>query len=48
MYRQEGLGGFFVGVGPTAMRQGLAMGIRFALYDEVKKVLYRAGAGSDG
>lgn len=33
LYQTQGWKGFFVGFGPTAARQGVAMGIRFALYD---------------
>lgn len=39
LYNQQGFGGFFVGLVPTALRQGVAMGIRFALYGESKKVI---------
>jgi len=36
---EQGPQGLFVGFLPTAMRQGLAMAVRFMLYDEVKKML---------
>lgn len=39
LYQQQGVGGFFVGLAPTALRQGLAMGMRFALYGESKKAV---------
>ncbi|CAD7945146.1 unnamed protein product [Amoebophrya sp. A120] len=39
LHKAQGLPGFFVGFVPTAARQGVAMGIRFALYDKVKKML---------
>lgn len=35
----QGPQGFFVGFMPTAARQGLAMGVRFMLYDEMKKLI---------
>jgi len=34
---EQGVRGLFVGFVPTAARQGLAMGVRFMLYDIVKK-----------
>lgn len=39
LHQQQGFGGFFVGLVPTALRQGIAMGIRFALYGESKKAI---------
>uniref|UniRef100_A0A7S1A4G0 Uncharacterized protein n=1 Tax=Noctiluca scintillans TaxID=2966 RepID=A0A7S1A4G0_NOCSC len=36
---EQGFRGLFVGFFPTAARQGLAMGIRFVLYDEVKRLI---------
>lgn len=41
---EQGVRGLFVGLGPTAVRQGSAQAIRFALYDEVKKVIVKEGA----
>ena len=48
LYRTQGLGGFFVGFVPTAARQGIAMGIRFALYDEMKTVIGKVCKREDG
>lgn len=36
---EQGIQGLFVGLGPTAVRQGSAQAIRFALYDEVKALI---------
>jgi len=36
---EQGVRGLFVGLGPTAVRQGSAQAIRFALYDEVKGLI---------
>jgi len=42
--REQGVGSLFVGFPATAVRQGMAMGIRFALYDELKVMI--AGQGN--
>lgn len=39
VFRDQGLAGLWTGTGPTAARQALANGIRFALYDKFKKAL---------
>jgi solute carrier family 25 citrate transporter 1 len=36
LYGEQGVRGFFVGFGATALRQGSAMGLRFAMYSQVK------------
>lgn len=36
---EQGVQGLFVGFFPTAARQGMAMAIRFVLYDEVKRAI---------
>eukprot|EP00747_Dinoflagellata_sp_TGD_P089600 gnl/TRDRNA2_/TRDRNA2_164386_c0_seq2.p1 gnl/TRDRNA2_/TRDRNA2_164386_c0~~gnl/TRDRNA2_/TRDRNA2_164386_c0_seq2.p1 ORF type:complete len:204 (+),score=29.13 gnl/TRDRNA2_/TRDRNA2_164386_c0_seq2:68-613(+) len=46
LYSKQGVPGFFVGLVPTAARQGIAMGIRFALYEEVK-VLFDSSLWSE-
>lgn len=43
LLREQGPRGLFVGFVPTAARQGLAMAIRFMMYDEVKKVIVGEG-----
>ncbi|CAD7950914.1 unnamed protein product [Amoebophrya sp. A25] len=49
LLRTQGIGGFFVGFVPTAARQGVAMGIRFALYDQMKMGVQRlTPASGDG
>lgn len=41
--KEQGFGSLFVGFPATALRQGMAMGIRFALYDQLKVII----AGAD-
>jgi solute carrier family 25 citrate transporter 1 len=41
--QEQGPRGLFVGLGPTAVRQGSAQAVRFALYDEVKSVIVPEG-----
>uniref|UniRef100_A0A0G4GDC5 Mitochondrial carrier protein n=1 Tax=Chromera velia CCMP2878 TaxID=1169474 RepID=A0A0G4GDC5_9ALVE len=39
LLRQQGVSGLFVGAVPTALRQGTAIGVRFALYGSIKTAL---------
>lgn len=48
LLQEQGPKGLFVGFFPTAVRQGLAMAIRFMMYDEVKKVIVGEGKKATG